>query len=157
MTRGQREYAIRKAAERFDRWRDHYDIINRFGTYYYEALGCVEDAVVIGIRVALGLRIRFQDGNLVDDDAKQPGRVKITDKTVYAIAQATSNFDEWVQATGVIPEYSVPYNSALDCIEDAAMIGLRVATGLAIRFETTGQGRLILDKKKDFGPRGERP
>ena len=158
MTVGQKEYALQKARERFDRWRDYYGTLPRFSSYYYEAKSCVDDAVTIGVRVQLGLAVRFDSGfKLIDDDKRQSGRVKITNKDVYAICQATENFYHWVQATGAISENGREYEGMLKCIEDATRIGMRVASGLAIRFNTDKVGSLILDEKKDFGPRGEQP
>ena len=72
MTKGEIEYAIRKAHENFDRWNDVTGFIPKFSGYYYEALAVVEDAVKIGSRVACHLQIRFDDdGNLIDDDEKE--------------------------------------------------------------------------------------
>ena len=74
MQKGQIEYAIRKAQEDFDRWNDVTGLIQKFGGYYYEALGEIETAVRIGARVALGLKIRFdENGLLIDDDEKEDG------------------------------------------------------------------------------------
>jgi hypothetical protein len=61
MTKGEREYAVRKAHEVFDRWNDVTGYIPKLGGYYYEALGVIEDAVDIGAMVALGLPIEFDD------------------------------------------------------------------------------------------------
>ena len=72
MQKGQIDYAIRKAHEAFDRWNDCTGLIPKFCGYYYEALAQVETSVRIGIRVALGLRIQFDDGGeLIDDDTKE--------------------------------------------------------------------------------------
>lgn len=68
MTRGEKEYAIRKAQESFDRWNDVTGLITKFCGYYYEALAEIETAAIIGARVASGLAIRFNaDGQLIDD------------------------------------------------------------------------------------------
>ncbi len=72
MTVGQIEYAVRKAHESFDRWNDCTGLIPKFCGYYYEALAEIETAVRIGARVAIGLKIRFDEGNeLIDDDTKE--------------------------------------------------------------------------------------
>ncbi len=69
---GQIEYAIRKAHESFDRWNDCTGLIPKFCGYYFEALAEIETAVRIGARVAIGLKIRFdEDDQLIDDDARE--------------------------------------------------------------------------------------
>lgn len=68
MTQGELDFAIRKAEEVFDRWNDIAGCIEPLTGHYYEAQGCIADAVKIGAMVALGLRPRFdEDGSLVDD------------------------------------------------------------------------------------------
>jgi hypothetical protein len=70
--RGKLEYAIRKAQESFDRWNDTTGVIQKFSGYYYEALGEIETAVRIGTRVALGLKVQFDEsGQLIDDEGKE--------------------------------------------------------------------------------------
>jgi hypothetical protein len=65
-------YAIRKAHESFDRWNDCTGLITKFCGYYSEALAEIETAVRIGARVALGLKIRFdEDGELIDDGERE--------------------------------------------------------------------------------------
>jgi hypothetical protein len=65
-------YAIRKAHESFDRWNDCTGLITKFCGYYEEALAEIETAVRIGARVALGLKIRFdEDGQLIDDGERE--------------------------------------------------------------------------------------
>ena len=61
MTKGEREYVVRKACEVFDRWNDVAGCIRKLGGHYYEALGVIEDAVDIGAMVALGLPIEFDE------------------------------------------------------------------------------------------------
>ena len=68
MTKGEIDYAIRKAQESFDRWYDATGLINKFSGFYYEALAEIETAVIIGARVALGLDVVFTEyGELKDD------------------------------------------------------------------------------------------
>jgi hypothetical protein len=74
MQKGKIEYAIRKAQESFDRWNDVTGLIQKFGGYYYEALGEIEKAVRIGARVAIGLKVRFDEsGQLIDDEEREEG------------------------------------------------------------------------------------
>jgi hypothetical protein len=69
LTVGQKEYAIRKAQESFDRWNDCTGLIPKFCSYYYEALAEIETACIIGMSVASGLDIKFDEGGeLIDDD-----------------------------------------------------------------------------------------
>ena len=70
--KGQIDYAVRKAQETFDTWNDCTGLIPKFSGYYYEALGAIEEAAIIGIRVATGYKIRFDaDGKLIDDQEKE--------------------------------------------------------------------------------------
>jgi hypothetical protein len=76
MQKGKIEYAIRKSHESFDRWNDVTGLIQKFCGYYYEALGEIETAVRIGARVALGLKVRFDEsGQLIDDDEREEGTI----------------------------------------------------------------------------------
>ncbi len=52
MTKGELEYAIRQALNKFDEWLDCTGVIPKGTSYYYEAQGCIEDAVKIGAKVA---------------------------------------------------------------------------------------------------------
>ena len=62
MSKGEIEYAIRKACEGFDRWNDRTGLIPKFCGYYYEALSVIEDATRIGAMVACGIDIQFDGG-----------------------------------------------------------------------------------------------
>lgn len=53
MTKGELQYAIRKAFEAFDNWNDVTGVINKQCSYYWEMLGVIEDAVKIGAKVAM--------------------------------------------------------------------------------------------------------
>jgi len=57
MTRGQLEYAQGKARELFNRWNDVTGLVPECTGYYYEIIGCIDDAVDIGARVACGQKI----------------------------------------------------------------------------------------------------
>ena len=66
MTRGEVEYAVRKAHEQFDQWNDVTGCIPKLTGHYYEVLAVVEDAVNIGAMVALGIPLMVNDcGELV--------------------------------------------------------------------------------------------
>ena len=67
MQKGQEEYAIRKALEVFDEWNDVTGCFPRFTGYYYEACVVIEDAVKIGIYVALDIPFVIKDGKPVSN------------------------------------------------------------------------------------------
>ena len=52
MTKGELDYAIRQALNKFDDWNDSTGALAKGTSWYYEAQGCIEDAVRIGARVA---------------------------------------------------------------------------------------------------------
>jgi len=65
MTKEQVNYAERKAMELFDKWNDVTGIIAPCSGYYSEARGVIEDAVNIGIQMALKGHISFnEDGEV---------------------------------------------------------------------------------------------
>lgn len=47
--------AKRRALNAFDKWNDVTGQFTRGTSYYYEAQGCIEDAVHIGAQAALGV------------------------------------------------------------------------------------------------------
>jgi hypothetical protein len=53
MNKGELEYAKRMALNKFDEWNDVTGFFEKNTSYYYEAQGAIEDAVKIGIKVAL--------------------------------------------------------------------------------------------------------
>ena len=62
MTKGELDYAIRKALNQFDKWIDSTGALAKGTSWYYEAQGCIEDAVMIGARVACeGYEADFSD------------------------------------------------------------------------------------------------
>jgi hypothetical protein len=152
VTVGQKEYAIRKAYNVCDAWRDKYDFPNRFSTYYYEAMACVNEAAVIGIRAALGLKIRYKDDKIVDDDKEERRQSKRTIE--FAKQTALAGMYDWNDCTGLMEDWQGLFTDFEDTIETAVTIGWRVAKHLAIRFDKDGD--LIEDETKDFGSRGER-
>lgn len=52
MTKGEVEYAIRKALNNFDAWNDSTGALSKGSGWYSEAQGCIEDAVRIGAKIA---------------------------------------------------------------------------------------------------------
>lgn len=52
MTKGEIDFAIRKALNNFDTWNDCTGVISKGNSYYYEMQGVIEDAVRIGSKVA---------------------------------------------------------------------------------------------------------
>ena len=65
MTKGQVEYAVRKAHENYDKWNDVTDVTPKFSSYYYEMLSVIEDCVRIGAKIACNLPLEYnEDGDL---------------------------------------------------------------------------------------------
>ena len=52
MNKGELEYATRQALNNFDKWIDSTGALAKGSGWYYEAQGCIEDAVKIGAKVA---------------------------------------------------------------------------------------------------------
>jgi hypothetical protein len=52
MTKGELEYAIRQALNNFDKWIECTGALSKGTSWYYEAQGCIEDAVKIGAKIA---------------------------------------------------------------------------------------------------------
>ena len=61
MTKGQKDYAIRKAHDVFDKWNEVTGAIKPHTSWYYEILSVIEDAVDIGAKTALGLEVKVSD------------------------------------------------------------------------------------------------
>ena len=53
-TKGEVDFAIRRALNLFDKWNDCTGYIPKFCGYYYEVQGLIEDAVHCGFQQALG-------------------------------------------------------------------------------------------------------
>lgn len=54
-TRGEIEFAKRRAAHVFDKWNDVTGFVPKFTSYYYEIHSCIEDAVECGVQVGVGV------------------------------------------------------------------------------------------------------
>jgi len=54
MTKGEMQYAVRKALNNFDKWNDVTGYFGPCTSYYYEMQKVIEDAVDIGARMAAG-------------------------------------------------------------------------------------------------------
>jgi hypothetical protein len=52
MNKGELDYAIRQALNNFDKWIDSTGALGKGTSYYFEAQGCIEDAVRIGAKIA---------------------------------------------------------------------------------------------------------
>lgn len=73
MTRAQVVYAQRKAMDAFDKWNDVAGVIETNSGYYSEIEAVIEDAVHIGIQMALFGKIDYdEEGNV-----KQPDTMKL--------------------------------------------------------------------------------
>lgn len=53
-TKGEVEYAVRRALNKFDEWNDVTGVIAKHTGYYYEIQSVIEDAVHCGFQRALG-------------------------------------------------------------------------------------------------------
>lgn len=54
-TKGELEFATRRALNIFDRWNDVTGFVPKFTGYYYELQGVIEDAVHCGAQVGAGV------------------------------------------------------------------------------------------------------
>ena len=71
MTKGQVEYAERQAYNEFDRWNDVVGIITKNSGYYAEIQAVVQDAVHIGIQMAINGEVnRDTEDNIRHSDLK---------------------------------------------------------------------------------------
>lgn len=52
-TKGEVDFAIRRALNKFDEWNDCTGVIPKFSGYYYEMQAVIEDAVHCGFQQAL--------------------------------------------------------------------------------------------------------
>ena len=52
ITRGEMDFAKRRALNIFDAWNDCTGVVEKFSSYYYEIQGVVEDAVECGAQAA---------------------------------------------------------------------------------------------------------
>ena len=69
MTKGELEFATRRALNLFDKWNDATGFVEKFTGYYYELQSVIEDAVHCGAQQATG------DHKLLDgetDDCERP-------------------------------------------------------------------------------------
>jgi len=65
VNRGQIEYAERQAMQLYDEWNDFTGFVSTGNGYYNEIQGIIEDAVHIGIQVALfGKVIKDKNGDI---------------------------------------------------------------------------------------------
>jgi len=68
MKRGEMEYAKRMALNSFDEWNDCTGFFDKGTSYYYEVQSVIEDAVKIGIKVALyGINADLDDLDKSDE------------------------------------------------------------------------------------------
>lgn len=66
LIRGRVDYAVRIAHNELDKWNDTANIVEKHTGSYYELQSVVEEAVHIGIQVALyGKVLRNQDGEII--------------------------------------------------------------------------------------------
>jgi hypothetical protein len=71
MNKGQVEYAVRQAYNKADEWLEETGVIELHTGYYYELQGVIEDAVHIGIQMALNNKVNYnEDGEVIKEDIK---------------------------------------------------------------------------------------
>jgi hypothetical protein len=62
LTKGEVNFAIRQALNNFDEWIDCTGALPKGTSWYYEAQGCIEDAVKIGAKIACeGMKADLSD------------------------------------------------------------------------------------------------
>jgi hypothetical protein len=54
-SRGEIEFAKRRALNLFDKWNDCTGFVPKFTSYYYEIQACIEDAVECGVQAGVGV------------------------------------------------------------------------------------------------------
>jgi hypothetical protein len=54
-TKGEIEFATRRALNLFDEWNDTTGFVAKFTSYYYEIQSCIEDAVLCGVQIGVGV------------------------------------------------------------------------------------------------------
>lgn len=54
-SKGEIDFAVRRALNIFDRWNDCTGVVPKFSSYYYEIQSCIEDAVHCGVQVCIGV------------------------------------------------------------------------------------------------------
>lgn len=84
MNVGQVEYAERKAMELFDQWNDVTGVFRTGSSYYSEMVGCIEDAVHIGIQMALKGKVSIVDGRVVRGDPHDIAALEMVKKIINA-------------------------------------------------------------------------
>jgi hypothetical protein len=68
MQTGMVKTAERKALNLFDKWNDVTGLVQPHTSYYYELQGVIEDAVHVGIQMALNGKLSLdEDGDLIKE------------------------------------------------------------------------------------------
>ncbi len=60
-TKGEIEFAKRRALNLFDKWNDCTGFVPKFSGYYYELQSVIEDAVECGVQQAIGVHEPLED------------------------------------------------------------------------------------------------
>lgn len=69
MTKGKIEKAERLALNEFDKWNDVTGFVHEHTSYYYELQAVIQDAVHIGIQMAINGTVQYdEDGNVKHED-----------------------------------------------------------------------------------------
>lgn len=84
MNVGQVEYAERRAVELFNQWCDATGVFIPGIGYYNEMVGCIEDAVHIGIQMALKGKVSIVDGRVVRGDPHDIAALERVKKIINA-------------------------------------------------------------------------
>ena len=70
MTKGQVQEAERRALTGFDKWNDVTGALLNGSSWYYECQSVIEDAVHIGIQMALYGKVNYdEDGNVIKEQS----------------------------------------------------------------------------------------
>lgn len=72
-TKGELEFAKRRALTLFDKWNDCTGFVTKFTSYYYELQSCLEDAVECGAQVAVGIHEPLPSEEGGDIEGKENG------------------------------------------------------------------------------------
>jgi hypothetical protein len=65
-TKGEVDFAKRRALNLFDRWNDTTGFVKKFTSYYYEIQGCIEDAVECGVQIGVGVHELLESEKIED-------------------------------------------------------------------------------------------
>jgi len=71
-TKGEIEFAKRRALNIFDHWNDVTGFVKKFTGYYYEIQSCIEDAVECGIQMGVGVHKKLDSEEAPEEIEEKP-------------------------------------------------------------------------------------